>query len=335
MKHSSALITLGLLVAGTAQAAPFTGKGLPADSVAFVHLDGDAAANSELTQAIRSMAKESKAKKGKNDKVAELLAECGIDPEKITDVSFGLAATSGKPGLSGIAHGAFDASKFNGIKSRHPEVRTKSAGGLTWYNTNDFDGADRKSKSSEKPEDTFYVALADATTLVFATEPRIDKTAAAATGKAASFAAPAAAKSLLSGTPSIVGWFPESAVTLFKQGKPDEGPTLKALSFTFGETAGNVALNADAVMNDEESAQQANMMATMYQGFAAQGLSKKTADAKQNADNAFYASVLKALKVSANASTLNVAFTYPSAKLAAKLQEKRAEILEAAEAAAK
>jgi len=330
MIRSAALLATAALLAGTAHAAPFTGKGLPADTVAFIHVDAEASADGELAKAIKALAEKNPSKTA--TALGNLSAQ--LNSGNIVDASAGIIiGKKNTPEIAAIIHVNSDAKVLYQFAADHPEVKRIRAGNIDW-----IDLADAMNKTGAQRSQPLYVAAPSKDTFLIASLDCLEASAAAATGKTASFSTPAAAKSLAGSGAGIVGYFPEAAVKAFAEAQAGAPPVpgLKALRFSLGESDGHVKLDAVATMTDDESAQQANATASMYQMvFAGMLTRQKAADAKQKADNAFFASLLQSLKFSADGASLKIGFDYPAAKLAAKLAEKQDLILKAAEGATK
>lgn len=354
MKHSLTRVALGaLLSAGLAHAAPFTGKGVPADAGAFVHIDLDAAGNSILTKTIRELGETSAMAPDEKAAFDKLKAELGIDPNKdIKDVTVSLATPAAGAATSPDAmmqeaftmqvRGKFDQAKLLAIPKNHPEVKANKLGKHTWFSVSDLDKAfgdkgKAKTGNGKKPEGC--VCPVDSSTILVAADVKgLTRALDAFNGKGA-YKADAKAAKALAGNPFVAAYFSEAFVAAAQAGKPkapaaegeEAAPELKSLVFSLGETAGKLKLAVDAKMNSAAAATQVQAQLAMFQGFAQMGMSQSKPEdsAQEKADKAFGLSVVQALKIAAVEDSITADFAYPAEKLAAKLREKKDDIAKA------
>jgi hypothetical protein len=334
-----------LLAAGAVNAAPFTGKGIPADAGALVHIDAEAAGNSSIFKTLKEIGEQSATKNAdQREKVKKIMAELGIAESDVKDVTVVIGAPKKdekKPAAAGHLHGKFDRKKLLALSTNHPEVKANKLGAHTWYSVADLDKAfGDKANPIKDPQGC--VCPVNDTTVLFASDTAVlESNLKAIDGKSAY--ADAGAKTALTGASMISGYFPSSFFAAVKAaepktakpaGAPDTTP--KSLVFSLSEAAGDLKLHADAVMADAPTAQKLQTQIAMYQGMAPMlfGQAQPGETPAQAADKAFMMSAINAIKFTAAGDTFSVHFAFPAEKLAAKLREKKADIAAMAEQSA-
>lgn len=343
-KTLSRLALGAFLAAGITHAAPFSGKGVPADAGAFVHIDMEAAGDSPLIKALREVGESAAMKAEDKSAFDKLKAELGVAPEDVKDLTAFFPLPDKAAGASAdvsreltvLLRGKFNRAKLLAIPTKHPEVKANKLGKHVWFSGADLDKAfgAKGGAAKSKSENLCVCPVDDSTVLLASDTTSLSRSLAAMSG--AQYRPDASAAALLAGKPVVAGYFGEAfvaAATAKPQAPAQAGasPELKALSFSLGETAGNLKLRVDARMSSAEGATQVHSQAAMFQGFAQMGLAqeKPGETAQEKADKAFGASVLQALKLAAAGDLFTVDFAYPSDKLAAKLLEKKGDIAKA------
>lgn len=342
MKTTLSRIALAALIsAGVAHAAPYSGKGLPADTGAVVHVDAEAAANSTLFKAIRETAEKAAAEKaGTDNKQWEALkTELGITDKSVTDVTVSISAPGNaaekEPLVAAHLHGKFDQAKLLAIPKNHPEVKAKKSGAYTYFTASDLDKAfgdkTKPAKSDEKAENA-VICPVDASTVIFASDvATLEKNLKAVSSKSAYNTAET--KSTFAGKPMIGVCLPESFFAAAKKQAAPGEPSPKSAVVTAGETGGNFAVHVGVKMDSAESAQQSFAQLQGMLGFLPMMLSQQKPDAtaQQKADQQFFLSLFSALKVTNTGDSINADFAYSAEKLAAKFREKQDDIAKFAE----
>ncbi len=351
MNKSITRIAIGALLSTVvAQAAPFSGKGLPADAGAFVHLDLEAAVNSPIVKALREIGESAAVPSSDKAAYEKLKAELGINPEAdLRDVTLVMASPQGAvkspdafaESVSVLVRGKFDRARMLEISKNHPEVKANRQGKHTWFSIAQLDKAfgGKASSANGKPADGCLCPV-DNSTLLIAGDTKGLARALAALDSGSEYRADSAATKALAGSPILTGYFSPTFVSAMQpkpkaaagaQGEEPASPELRSLAFSLAEAAGKLTLHADARLDSDQSATQVQAQAAMFQGFAQMGMSqnKPEASAQEKADKAFGLSVLRALKLAAAGDTFTVDFAYPSEKLATKLREKKGDISKA------
>lgn len=328
------LALASLLAAGAAHAAPFTGKGIPADAGALVHIDAEAAGNSTIFKTLREIAEDSSAKNGgQNEKIKKLMAELGITESDVKDATAVIGAPKSgdkEPAIALHLRGKFDRKKLLAIPAKHPEVKANKLGAHTWYSVADLDKA-FGSKATPAKDAKGCVCPVNDGTLLFATDTAVLANNLKAIDAGTAYA-DAGAKAALAGASMISGYFPEAFLNAAKAADPapakSGAPAPKSLAFSVSETGGDLKIHSDARMSDEQEAKKLQAQLAMYQGLAPVmfGQSQPGETAAQAADKDFLMSAVNAVKFTSAGDTFTVDFAYPAEKLAAKLREKKADI---------
>lgn len=329
-----------LLAVGAANAAPFTGKGIPADAGALIHIDAEAAGNSSIFKTLKEIGEQTATKNSdQRDKMKKIMAELGIAESDMKDVTLTIGAPKAgdkEPSVSAHIHGKFDRKKLLAVPTNHPEVKANKLGAHTWYSVTDLDKA-FGDKSKPTKATTACVCPVNADTLLVATDTTVlERNLKAIDGK--NVYADAGAKTALSGASMISGYFPASFFAAVKaaepaSARPKEADTApKSIVFALSEAAGELKLHADAVMANEQTAKKVHAQVAMFQGMAPMmfGQAQPDETPAQTADKAFMMSAINAIKLTAAGNTFTVDFAYPAEKLAAKIREKKADIAEMA-----
>lgn len=329
MKTALSRIALAAFIsAGIANAAPFSGKGIPADTGAVVHVDAETAANSTLVKAIKDTAEKAAAGKSSADtkKFEALKAELGITEKSVADATVALSAPAAgakEPLMAVHVHGKFDQAKLLAIPKNHPEVKANKSGSHTYYSMADLDkafgeksAADTKTAAQKEQLDKALVCPVDSGTVIFASDlATLEKSLKAVDSKASYNNAEANA--VFAGKPMLGVFVPESFLTA-------------------GETAGNLAVHVGVKMDSAANAQKAFGQAQGMLGFLPMMLAqpKPNATAQDKADQQFLLSLFGALKVTNPGDTIAADFSYPAEKIAAKIREKQKDLAKMAEGAA-
>lgn len=348
MKTALSRIALAALVsAGIAHAAPFSGKGLPADTGAVVHIDAETAANSTLFKAIKDTVEKTAAAKSSADtkKFEALKAELGITDKSVSDATVALAAPAAgakEPAMAVHLHGKFDQAKLLAIPKNHPAVKARKSGAHTYYSMADLDtafgdktAAATKTAAQKEQLDKALVCPVDAGTVIFAGDlATLEKNLKAVDAK--SSYTNAEAKAVFAGKPMIGVFVPESFINAAQaaSGAPAKSkePKPKSVVATAAETAGNLAVHIGVKMDSVAGAQQAFAQAQGMLGFLPMMLAqpKPDATAQDKADQQFLLSLFGALKMTNPGDTIAVDFSYSAEKIAAKIREKQGDITKAA-----
>lgn len=352
MKTALSRIALAAFIsAGIANAAPFSGKGIPADTGAVVHVDAETAANSTLVKAIKDTAEKAAAGKSSADtkKFEALKAELGITEKSVADATVALSAPAAgakEPLMAVHVHGKFDQAKLLAIPKNHPEVKANKSGSHTYYSMADLDkafgeksAADTKTAAQKEQLDKALVCPVDSGTVIFASDlATLEKSLKAVDSKASYNNAEANA--VFAGKPMLGVFVPESFLTAAQaaSGAPSnpKEPKPKSIIATAGETAGNLAVHVGVKMDSAANAQKAFGQAQGMLGFLPMMLAqpKPNATAQDKADQQFLLSLFGALKVTNPGDTIAADFSYPAEKIAAKIREKQKDLAKMAEGAA-
>lgn len=340
MKHKLLLAVPAF--AGLLHAAPFEGRGLPAETSAVIHLDLDAAGESRLAPVLREIGEAVAAKSQDADSKAlsdALKKELGVDDKAVADVSVAIfkpAAPGGEPDAVIRVRGAFDRAKFESISKNHPEVKANQLGGYTWYSADDLNKL-LKGRGGLGSKGCVTM-INNGTILAASKEAVLSSALAAAEGKSA-YAPSADARAALGSKVIVAGYFPEAFISAMKpaapaknpQGKPE--PQVKSVVFTINEDTQNLNVHADTRFDSASGATQLQAQAAMFAGFAGMGLAQENPNEtpEQRADKAFAVSALQALKFSAKGESFLADFSFPAETLVAKLKEKRQAIVEGIE----
>lgn len=342
MKTTLSRIALAALIsAGVAHAAPYSGKGLPADTCAVVHVDAESAANSTLFKAIKETAEKTAAEKaGTDNKQWEAIkTELGLTDKSVTDATLSFAAPAGDSDMDARftvhLHGTFNQAKLLAIPKNHPEVKANKSGAYTYFTAADLEKAfgdkTKPAKADEKTENG-VICPVDASTVIMATDvATLEKHLKAVSSK--SVYSSAATKSAFAGKPMIGVCIPESFFAAAKKQAAPGEPSPKSAVVTAGETGGNFAVHVGVKMDSADSAQQAFAQVQGMLGFLPMMLSQQKPDAtaQQKADQQFFLSLFTALKVTNTGDSINADFAYSAEKLAAKIREKQDDIAKLAE----
>jgi hypothetical protein len=327
----------------TAIAAPLDPKGIPADAAGIIHVDFDICARTVIGAAIKQFSEKTLVEKntGRED-YERFKKQTGIDPEKdINDVTIGLFKPAGGtriPSAIVVVRGTFTPEKIIAA-AKENKCAVTTRGTLTLIDATNL-ASDVRGASGDDSEDdesataaaaaaaapaavaaapaktqTAFAGIVDKNTILVAeTAGIVEKAAAALSGKAESYAPPAALATFgkQEGAPMLLAHFARGLAN----GGAASMPILKAenILVAIGEKGSSLHARIYSEYATPEAARKTQAAVQMLIGVLQMGAaSSESAGAVEQMQN--LQRLIDSLKINLQGKTLDITADYPVAAL--------------------